>query len=108
MKIEISNSKMKMPIGVENKLNRLMEDMVDDLIYELGYEIKKGIEETTGESISDFSYAFDIIADISEGFLFGKNKDKYFSLMAHIRNGLDFYRIEEIVNKSAERLGYAS
>lgn len=79
-----------------------MNHLADEFIYDLSVQIRNGIEKATGESISDFSYAFQIISDISEGFLFDTlDKEQYFILIGHLGNDLTFYQVEEIVNQAA-------
>lgn len=90
-------------------IKRFMNHLEDEFIYDLGIEIRNGIEKATGESIPDWSYAFQIISDISEGYLFDTlDREKYFNLIGHINNDLTYYQIEEIVNQAAKHLEYVS
>lgn len=109
MKIEISNSKMKTPIGVKTSLEQMMEYLVDEQIYNLGVEICKGLEQATGERIPDWSGAFQTISDIAEGYLFNTlDKEIYFNLLGQTSNSLSYYQLDEIISQAAERLGYVS
>jgi len=110
MKIDISNSKMKMPVGVEKIVKKLMDGIIEEQIYDLSVEICNGLEIATGKDIPDWSGAFQTISDISEGYLFDMlDKEKYFNLLGQVSSGgLTFYKIEEIISQAAERLGYAS
>ena len=81
-----------------------MTNIYEEQVYDLAAEIRKEISCVTGEGITEWSGAFQIIMDIAHDYLSGCFVAARYNLHG-INANLTFHQFQEGMNRAADRAG---